>query len=371
MSRKIAIIIPVFILMGAVIFYLRSTVEAPTAVLNEVDPIKTLIQSMTLEEKVSQMFLAGIYSEDSAYVLKQLIIDKKIGSVILMGPTIKNRDVAEVVDDLQDAARSTNQPPLLISIDQEGGTVSRIKDPGSELTSQPEIHDSIQAYKVALTRGSELKRKGVNVNFSPVLENITEPSSFLYSRVFRGTTENIASYGESMVRGYQDAGIAATIKHFPGHEDSSVDSHKNLPVSTVDKNGIYKHTRIFKEVIDKGNPLLVMTAHVLFPEIDKTYPATLSPELIGILRDDYQFDGVIITDDMNMGAITKMFGVETAAVQAVRAGNDILLYVADTTVINRARDAVISAISSQDISEGRIDESVYRILKLKGKLASE
>jgi beta-N-acetylhexosaminidase len=197
------------------------------------------------------------------------------------------------------------------------------------------------------------------------LENIINKDSFLYNRVFRGQKEKIISLGSNMVQGYQDAGIAATVKHYPGHDDSSVDSHKNLPVSTVENQDFHDYVSPFIEVIKNKKPLIVMMAHVLFPNIDPVYPATLSPVIINQLRNEYGFDGVIITDDMNMGAITKNYGIEQSAIQAIKAGNDILLYVSSEEDFLRAYNAVISAIENNEISQGRIDESVYRILKLK------
>ncbi|MFA6315324.1 MAG: glycoside hydrolase family 3 N-terminal domain-containing protein [Candidatus Paceibacterota bacterium] len=330
--------------------------------------IQTKIKEMTLEEKIGQIFLVGIFTNDSNAILEKLITDKKIGSVILMNQNIRNKKVLDITRRLQNIASSTHQPPLLISIDQEGGIVSRITDTDSNLTSEPEIKDSTQAYNVALARGKELYAKGINVNFAPVLEYITNPSSFLYHRVFRGSKENVTAYGENMVRGYQDAGIAATVKHFPGHDDISVDSHKNLPISTVDKKGLPEYMSIFKAVIEKGKPMMVMTAHVLFTKIDPVYPATLSPIFIKILREDYGYEGIIITDDMNMGAITKSFGIKESAVQAIKAGNDILLYVASVETINTAYQSVLNAVRDGHISEERIDSSVYRVLNLKEKL---
>lgn len=330
--------------------------------------IQIKIDSMTIEEKVGQLFLVGIFTGDSNATLEKLIIDKKIGSVILMNQNIKNKKVLDITKYLQGVASSTYQPPLLISVDQEGGIVSRIRDSDSNLTSEPEIKDSTQAYNVALDRGKELHSKGINVNFAPVLEYITNPDSFLYYRVFRGSKENVATYGENMVQGYQDAGIAATVKHFPGHDDTSVDSHKNLPISTINKEDLPEYTSIFKTVIEKEKPSMVMMAHVLFPEIDPVYPATLSPIFIKVLREDYGYDGIIITDDMNMGAITKSFGIEKSSIQAINAGNDILLYVAPIETINRAYMAVLDAVQNGYISEERIDSSVYRVLNLKEKL---
>jgi beta-N-acetylhexosaminidase len=349
-------------------YHKLDTVPTATSTPVAIDPIKVRLEKMTLEEKVGQMLLAGIYTEDGQEVLERLISERKIGSIILMGPNIKNKRVVDVTTRLQSIAASTNQPPLIISIDQEGGIVSRIKDPDSDLTSQPDIKDAEQAYKVANDRGIELYNKGVNVNFSPVLEYITNKNSFLYNRVFRGTKEDDISFGSMMVRGYQDAGIAATIKHFPGHDDSSVDSHKNLPTSKVTPEDLREHARPFAEVIKNSDPMMVMTAHVLFPKIDPIFPATLSPTIINILRNDYKFDGVIITDDMNMGAITKSFGIETSAVQAILAGNDILLYVATEETVNKAYNAILTAIKTGQLTEDRIDQSVYRILKLKQKV---
>lgn len=368
------IIIPILIItIGA--YNYSSRKNTPAVLLEQtpapvVDRIKDRLDNMTLEEKVGQMFLVGIYTSDSRVVLTKLITEQKVGSVILMGQNIKGMKVSDVTSNLQSVASSTHQPPLLISIDQEGGTISRIKDTDSDLTSQTEIKTSEQAYNVALARGQELHQKGVNVNFSPVVEYISSSTSFLYNRVFRGDKNQTISLGSAMVKGYQDAEIAATIKHFPGHDDESSDSHKGLPVSRIDLNKINEHARPFREIINNSNPPIVMTAHVLFPMIDPDFPATLSPTIIDILRHDYAYNGVIITDDMNMGAIAKNFEVDESAVQAIMAGNDVLLYVATPEIIIASYNAVIKAVNSGKIPENRINESVYRILKLKEKVAS-
>ncbi len=358
------------------IYFSRQTTVTETKVMTQVanadsseqtpiDTISPKLQNMSLEEKIGQMFLIGIYVNDSNTQLEKLITEEKIGSVMLMKPNITKQKVSDVTKRLRTIAETTNHIPFLISVDQEGGIVARIKDADSDLTSQPEIKNAEQAYDVALARGRELHEKGIDINFAPVLEYVTSSSSFLYERVFRGSKENIISLGESMVRGYRDAGIISTVKHFPGHDDTSVDSHKNLPVSNIDSRDLAEYTRTFREVIKNEKPPMVMTAHVSFPKIDPTYPATLSPILVGMLRTDLDYTGVIISDDMNMGAITKSFGVEKAAIQAVLAGNDILLYVATTETIKKAYRALISAVQNGQISKERIDESVYRILKLK------
>jgi len=337
----------------------------PAVSVQSVDYVSKIINKMTLEEKIAQMFLAGIYAGDSTKILQNLIEQKKIGSVILMNLNITNQKIYEVTAALQNIATSSGQPMLLISIDQEGGVVSRVKDPQWELTSQTKIKSSLQAYDVAFVRGQELRTSGINVNFAPVLDYITNPSSFLYNRVFRGTKEDATSLGIAMINGYRDAGIAATIKHYPGHDNASVDSHHALPVSQITEENIYEYARVFHDVIDVAAPPMVMTGHVLFPKIDSFYPATLSPVIIGLLRTKLGSYGVIITDDMNMGAITTKFSVEEASKQAVIAGNDILLYVATKEIIDRAYRAVVNAVKDGHISEHRIDSSVHRILSLK------
>jgi beta-N-acetylhexosaminidase len=368
MKKLIIIVVIVLALIFFSLFFIKKNISVPLSVSQVViteDSIRTNIKNMTIEQKIGQMFLVGNFSAESNDILGRLIIDKKIGSVILLNQNIKNQNVLQVTSRLQEIASSTHQPLLLISVDQEGGIVSRIKEKDSNLTAQNQIDDDDQAYQVSKDRGLELLRKGVNVNFSPVLENIINKDSFLYNRVFRGQKEKIISLGSNMVQGYQDAGIAATVKHYPGHDDSSVDSHKNLPVSTVENQDFYDYVSPFIEVIKNKKPLIVMMAHVLFPNIDPVYPATLSPVIINQLRNEYGFDGVIITDDMNMGAITKNYGIEQSAIQAIKAGNDILLYVSSEEDLLRAYNAVLFAIENNEISQGRIDESVYRILKLK------
>jgi beta-N-acetylhexosaminidase len=368
MKKLIIIVVIVLALIFFSLFFIKKNISVPLSVSQVViteDPIRTNIKNMTIEQKIGQMFLVGNFSAESNDILGRLIIDKKIGSVILLNQNIKNQNVLQVTSRLQEIASSTHQPLLLISVDQEGGIVSRIKEKDSNLTAQNQIDDDDQAYQVSKDRGLELLRKGVNVNFSPVLENIINKDSFLYNRVFRGQKEKIISLGSNMVQGYQDAGIAATVKHYPGHDDSSVDSHKNLPVSTVENQDFYDYVSPFIEVIKNKKPLIVMMAHVLFPNIDPVYPATLSPVIINQLRNEYGFDGVIITDDMNMGAITKNYGIEQSAIQAIKAGNDILLHVSSEEDLLRAYNAVLFAIENNEISQGRIDESVYRILKLK------
>lgn len=336
------------------------------------DTVTPVVESLTLEQKVGQMLLLGIWNPEHKAGQKRLIERGIIGSVIVMNANISTKDATRThIARLQEAV-PTSTPPLLVAVDQEGGTVSRFEYDDFDLTAQPEIEDTDEAREVAARRGKELADLGVNVNFAPVLEYITDPDSFLYDRTFRVDEKSeIAPLASAMVRGYQRAGVAATVKHFPGHKSGSVDSHKNLPsVDDISYDELTAYTSPFITVLDEARPDMVMTAHVLFPAIDEAYPATLSPEIIDeFLRKSLGFTRVIITDDMNMGAITNGFGRTEAALQAVKAGNDILLYVATPTQVEQVHAAIVEAVKRGEIPEERIDESVKRIIALKQKYA--
>lgn len=332
--------------------------------------IEETIEALSLEEKVGQMLLLGIPSSGGVEELRTLVAQGKIGSVILMGPNIgtTTESVRATVESLQGAVQ--HDVPLFVSVDQEGGIVSRLKGDQYETTGQPDVETTGHAEVIARTRAEDLRSLGINVNFAPVLEYITNEESFLFDRVFRGDQERVGDFGTTMIREYQKNGVIATAKHFPGHANDSLDSHTGLPSVDMSKVELPEHIAIFERVIDESNPGMVMMAHVLFPEVDSKYPSSISRYFVtDLLRRDLGFEGVIITDDMNMGAITRTYGQIDAALQAVRAGNDILLYVGNVADIDAVHEAIMNKIASGVISEARINESVRRILTLKEKFA--
>ncbi|HUT22293.1 MAG TPA: glycoside hydrolase family 3 protein [Candidatus Bipolaricaulota bacterium] len=329
----------------------------------EKDRIAETIDNMTLEEKVGQMFVVGFWGEAPDANVVSLIQEKNIGGVILLKYNADNKEqLSSLIDDLQ----SRSEYPLLISTDQEGGTVTKIKVAGvKEFTAQSSISDVEQAYKVAFDRGKELSALGFNVNFSPVLDFITDKNSFLWSRVFRGSIDDFGEFGRAMVGGYQAAGISACIKHFPGHSNGSIDSHGNLPTVEWSKEEFDENISQFKKALE-ADPGFVMVGHIKYPNIDPENPSSLSKIIVqDILRGQLNYQGVIITDDMEMGALQNNFSNQAIAIKAVLAGNDILLYVSSFDKQVEAYEAVLEAVKSGVISESRIDESVYRILELK------
>ena len=326
-----------------------------------------VLSELTLEEKVGQMFIIGFWGTKSDYYITKWLNERNLGGVILLSYNIKSRDqIQTLISDLQELSKNTNPNiSLFISTDQEGGTVNRVKVDGfSEFTAQSSIKSYDSAYAIAKIRGSELKTVGFNMNFSPVLDFIKNPKSILYSRVFRGTIEDVSNLGNGMILGYVDSGIIPVAKHFPSHPDNEVDPHEDLPISELSKNSLLLNVSPFQSAIKQNTPIMV--GHISYPNIDSEFASSLSETIITeILRNDLGFRGVLITDDLEMGALSKNLSVEQIAKQAVIAGNDILLFSSTPQKYADAYNAIIDAVKKGEIPESIIDNSVLRILKLK------
>lgn len=326
---------------------------------------ETLLSQMTLEEKVGQMFLMGFWGTEPDYYITKMIKERYIGGVILFKYNVKDRE--QLIQLSKSLQLLSEKVPLFISIDQEGGVVSRLgKDIVSEITAQNEIKTEKDAYNISKKRAKELKALGISMNFSPVLDNIQREDSFLYDRVFR--TE-ITLLGNSMISGYSDGGIIAVPKHFPGHPDNLIDSHKALPEANISETDFDAYASQFKEILSNEDTKAIMVGHILFKQIDVNNPSSLSSKIITeILRKKYGFNGLVITDDMQMGALTERFTIAQSAVQAVTAGNDLLIYSGEPEQQAQAYNAILDAVKDGDISEERINESVLRILTFKSQI---
>lgn len=215
---------------------------------------------------------------------------------------------------------------------------------------------------MAYTRGTELKILGINMNFSPVVDNITNQNSFLYDRVFR---EDIALLANDMVNGYADSKVIPVIKHFPGHGNESKDPHDILSVVNLERKDLESYLKDFKVVFENKNSQAVMIGHILAPKISSD-PASLSKIFVtDILREDLKFKGISITDDIQMKALTKSYSIQEATLKALLAGNDILMFTGVPEQQAEAYEAVLNGVRDGSISEEFIDEKVRRILDLK------
>jgi beta-N-acetylhexosaminidase len=356
--------------------------------------IINLIQHMTLQEKVGQLFVVEVYGQDANTVSPTMaarnqalygvntpaqVIDKyKPGGVIYFdarrGPdNVQNpTQIATLSNGLQSAALHQRQPiPLLISTDQEGGAVVfRLVAPATAMPGNMALgagRSAADAHRSAEVIGSELAAVGINQNYAPVADVNVNPANPVIG--VRSVGENPALVSEmvaAQVEGHHDGGVATVAKHFPGHGDTATDSHFGLPEVT--------HTREQLEAIDlppfraaiANGVDTIMTAHVVLRSIDPSgAPATMSkPILTGLLREELGYDGLIVTDALDMGGATATYPHDRAPVEAFRAGADQLVLAPEMDV---AYGAVLDAVRSGGISERRLDESVYRILRLKLK----
>ncbi|GGO75676.1 beta-N-acetylhexosaminidase [Nonomuraea cavernae] len=342
------------------------------------DEVRRTLSRMSVEEKVGQLFMPVLYgtSADSvsgenqarygAQTPAKVIARYHLGGVILFPANVKS--TAQVVGLTNGMQRASPRVPLLIGTDQENGLVSRMsalmtRFPGASQIGSTQKTSMSRA--VAKATGAELRAVGVNLDFAPVADvNINPRNPVIGQRAFGDDPARVAGMVSAAVKGFGDAGIAATAKHFPGHGDTNVDSHTGLPV--------IKHTRAewervdappFKAAIAAGVDA-VMSAHIVFPKLDPSGdPATLSkPILTGLLREKLGFRGVISTDALNMEGVRKKYADGEVAVRAVLAGADLLLMPYD---FPKAYHAVLAAAKSGKISRQRLDQSVTRLLTLK------
>lgn len=326
-----------------------------------------ILSKMSIEEKVGQLFIFGFNGTTLSKDTQDLIEYQHIGGVILMGKNISNpSQLTSLNTDLQ----SVSKIPLLISIDQEGGSVSRIRWENILTTSPKSMGGEKNIYDISVQRSLLLKEYGINVNFSPVVEYITNNNSFLYPRVFTGTKEEVARKSYYAMKGYSDSGIIPVAKHYPGHNDSSVDSHYNLPRVNISPYQWDEYVSVFKYLIEKDVVDVIMVGHLLFPNIDSK-PSTISEVLLnGKLREDMGYEGVVITDDMQMGAIEKQGTVCILALQSLKAGNDMLLYTFYSPKPNlqtEVYNCILDAVKSNQLEDGFVERKVLRILRLKIK----
>lgn len=326
--------------------------------------VRAAVAAMTLEEKIGQMMMVSIPAPALSDGTAAWLASHHVGGVILLGKNVRDRaQTMTLTRDLQARGRAASAPPLLVGVDQEGGIVSRFRFL-EEMRPQRELHNADAAYAAAAHRGAELRALGVNVNFSPVLDVAASPDDFIAHRAFRGDAAAVAARGSAMIRGYHDAGIIAVPKHFPGHGGTRTDSHRTLPVVTRQGAAWDAHLLPFREAIAAG-ARIIMTGHLLIPARDPKYPASISRVFGRMLREDMGYAGVVMTDDLAMGAVGSAYALPDAAVAAAAAGADIILAVDVSGQYDGIYAALLAAAERGDLKTADINASVMRILALK------
>ncbi|WP_214798436.1 MULTISPECIES: glycoside hydrolase family 3 protein [unclassified Exiguobacterium] len=389
--------------LGLTTALLVSSVPAADAVVAEGTPtmsidqrVSTKLESMTLVQKIGQMIMPdfrlwnGANHTELAPEVARVIDRFDLGGVILFAENVKETEqTTKLVHDLQEVVKqdASNDIPLFVTIDQEGGIVTRLGT-GTNLPGNMALgatRNSQYAYDAGEIIGSELHALGVNVNFGPVLDVNNNPGNPVIGvRSFSSDPDLVGELGSAMTKGIQDQGVAATAKHFPGHGDTAVDSHYGLPIvdKTLDElRGL--ELLPFKRAITEGIDM-IMTAHIGMPQIEDEVvesdrgtfplPATLSDDVItGVLREELEYEGIVVTDALNMQAIADNFTEAEAVIKTFEAGVDIALMPtilrseADVIKLEAIFEEVIAAVNDGRLSEATIDESVERILKLKAE----
>ncbi|MCG5218468.1 beta-N-acetylhexosaminidase [Streptosporangium sp. KLBMP 9127] len=342
--------------------------------------VDAVLARMSVSDKVGQLFMPVLYGPSADTVSGENQARYGVGSpakavrkwrpggVILFPWSDNVKSVEQLVGLTNGLQKSSPEVPLLIAADQENGPVSRLAPLVTKLPAASVIgstRDPRLARKAAEVTGTEMRALGINLDFAPVADvNINPRNPVIGPRAYGSDPKKVSPMVAAAVRGFHDAGIASTAKHFPGHGDTTVDSHSGLPV--------IKHTRSqwakldappFKAAIDSRVDA-VMSAHVVMPALDSSGdPATLSKKILtGLLRKQLGFDGVVSTDALDMKGVREKYSDGEVAVRAVLAGADLLLMSPDMA---EAHAAVLAAVKSGRISTARLDQSVRRLLTLK------
>ena len=325
------------------------------------------VDQMSLEHMVGQMFVISVGGTEPDYYVNKMIRERNIGGVLLFSHNMKSEEqTAALTSALQELSMTTEPSiPLFVAVDQEGGAVFSAPwvAPQPAAARVGARGDPAEARAVAEEMGRQLLRAGVNTDLAPVVD--TGFGAAIGARSFGEDPELVARMGAAAVEGFEEAGVVSAAKHFPNHGAATSDSHESRPVVNHDLATLRSHDLPpFEAAIAAGVPM-VMVGHLIYPAIDPERPASLSPEAIGMLRGELGFDGVVVTDDLAMAGATGGGPPARAAVEAVKAGADLLIVSSLPEQQADAYDAVLEAVESGEIKRGRIEASVERILKVK------
>lgn len=328
------------------------------------DKITKMLDNMSVEEKVGQMFMVRVPKENA----DKRVSEYHLGGYIMFGRDFDNKAKEEVINNIA-SWQEASDIPMLIGVDEEGGTVNRIST-NTEFRSEP-FKSSQELYKEGgfdliyedtITKANFLKELGINVNFAPVVDVSTNPDDYIYKRSFGKNANLTSEYAEVVVRAMKESNIASVLKHFPGYGNNT-DTHTGIAIDNRTLETFKENDFLPFEAGIKAGANMVLVSHNIVTNMDSNNPASLSTRVHEILRNDLGFAGVIITDDLYMDAISKNYD-SSVAVLAILAGNDLIC----TTDFESQIPEVIAAVEDGTISIDRINESVRRILELKLEL---
>jgi len=320
---------------------------------------------------LGQFLIGSIPDRTMPVEMRSLAREFDLGGVILFSRNIEAPEqVAELAADSEALGRTS---PAWVSVDQEGGRVARLKEPFTRWPPMATLGRAGRAgeglaARFATALAGELRAVGITLDYAPVLDIHTNPSNpVIGDRALADRAEDVARLGRVIIESLQEAGIAACGKHFPGHGDTSTDSHVELPLVEHPPDRLRAiEFEPFRAAI-AARVAFIMTAHVLVPSLDEDRPATLSPRVVqALLRDELGFDGVILSDDLEMKAVSARYPVPESAVEAIRAGCDgILICSGDLDLQAQTLEALVKAVESGVITAARCDDALARLRRAK------
>jgi len=317
---------------------------------------------------LGQLFAFGFPGTSLDPRAEQLLSNEHLGGVVLFKRNIESLEQVVALN----ASIVELRPDALICVDQEGGRVARLRGICTDVPTMRSLGELSQTrsdlpFKIGAMMGRELSALGFNLNFAPVMDVDTNPlNPVIGDRAFSKFPEDVANFGAKLIRGMQNAGLAACAKHFPGHGDTDKDSHFALPTLSHDLTRLRDVELVpFLEAI-RSDVATIMTAHVMTPSLDKKYPATLSENTIqGLLRNQMKYDGVVISDDLEMKAVADHYALEDMIHLGLNAGVDFFLICEDMELAKSAVACAHRLVDNGHVTQARVQEALARVQKLK------
>jgi beta-N-acetylhexosaminidase len=319
------------------------------------------LKSLTLKEKIGQLFVIGFEGTNLTPQLEEIFKKYRPGGVLLLSRNIESEEqLRKLIKDLQDLSLNETGLPLFIAVDQEGGIISRV-DFAKEKTPQAEIKNTDQAFLIGQKRETELKELGINLNLAPVLD-ITQESDFLFGRSFQKKTDTTGLLAKFLILGQKAAGALSVIKHFPGYEGIAFDPEEELA-----KTDLLPEISQFKKAME-ANPDFVMTANVVYKNLDPQLPFTFSPDAIQFLKDNLGENVLIISDDLAQNYLLENFSLKEVVVKPVEAGIDLLIFSGWEVETRQGLEAFYTAFENGEIQTTKVESVINKIIKLKKNL---
>ncbi|MBY0554249.1 beta-N-acetylhexosaminidase [bacterium] len=327
---------------------------------------------MSIRELIGQHMLIGVSGATLTNEEKKFIVDNNISGVVLFARNcIEPKQIRDLCAEIQSLRhKMKDKAPLFIGIDMEGGRVHRLKPPFTQWPALKKIGDldaPTVAFHFTQRMGTELLSVGINLDFAPCIDVYTNPeNTVIGDRAVSTDPYQVEKMASALVRGYIKSGVLSCAKHFPGHGHTIIDSHEELPIEDADMNRLNEVELVpFRKAL-RSRVDMVMTAHILFKNVDPKWPVTLSETFLKkMMRDDLKYKGLIITDDLDMKAMAKHYDKDQIPIRAMQAGADLLLYCNEPESPPVAIEGLMSAVAQGQLNKSDLEQTHRKILDVK------